>query len=605
MGIFGGGGGSGGGGSSSGTQVQIAREAPEVESRKLALYDEAAKLAQQPITLPQYQVAAPTSLQQSAFQAAGTTGVGQGAVGQGIASLQAGAAPIGAADISRYFNPYQSYVTDEIARQGLMQQNQLAGQAVQAGAFGGGREGVQQAEIQRATQANIGQAQAQGFQSAAQLAAQQQQAQLAGGQALLGAGAQQQAMQQGDIQSMVQAGGIQQQLAQQALDAARQSQLQQAYEPYQRTEFLKGIMTNLPTTQSSITATTAPGSNPLSQAAGAGLGAYAAYNIAKKKEGGIIDIKKFQVGGEVFTEAEKNAYLLAPVVSSLLQGTKRPGRSNLSGFLADVGAGIANVPATAIDIKKLEIAAGKKGTKQVKQLTDKEKDQFGFMGTDVVLGEYTNGILTGTPQATFKTSEAFKEIRGGLEKSQIKGADEALRSLETTIADLAKKGKGGNLPGVGVIEGNVFTGTEGKNLRAKLAAFANIRLKDRSGAAVTESEFNRFAEELAGGQTTRDETALLASLQNARAELEKEKVKLINQFDPRGAKAFIEQEGINFYEPPGFIKNKTAAAGIGQTEDGSLTIDGVKVKFAAGVPLYLNPKNGVWSRSKPVQIKKD
>jgi hypothetical protein len=282
-GIFGGGGGgSGGGGSSSGTQVQIAREAPEVESRKLALYDEAVKLAQQPITLPQYQVAAPTGLQQSAFQAAGTTGVGQPAVGQGIASLQAGAAPIGSADIARYFNPYQSYVTDEIARQGLMQQNQLAGQAVQAGAFGGGREGVQQAEIQRATQANIGQAQAQGFQSAAQLASQQQQAQLAGGQALLGAGAQQQAMQQGDIQSMIQAGGIQQQLAQQALDAARQSQLQQAYEPYQRTEFLKGIMTNLPTTQSSITATTAPGSNPLAQAAGAGLGAYAAYNIAKK-----------------------------------------------------------------------------------------------------------------------------------------------------------------------------------------------------------------------------------------------------------------------------------------------------------------------------------
>jgi hypothetical protein len=144
-GIFGGGGG-GGGGSSSGTQVQIAREAPEVESRKLALYDEAVKLAQQPITLPQYQVAAPTGLQQSAFQAAGTTGVGQPAVGQGIASLQAGAAPIGSADIARYFNPYQSYVTDEIARQGQMQQNQLAGQAVQAGAFGGGREGVQQAE---------------------------------------------------------------------------------------------------------------------------------------------------------------------------------------------------------------------------------------------------------------------------------------------------------------------------------------------------------------------------------------------------------------------------------------------------------------------------
>jgi hypothetical protein len=90
-------------------------------------------------------------------------------------------------------------------------------------------------------------------------------------------------MQQGDIQSLLQAGGIQQQLGQQALDASRQTQLQQAYEPYQRVEFLKNIMTNLPTTQSSVTATTAPGSNPLAQAAGTGLGAYAAYNIAAKK----------------------------------------------------------------------------------------------------------------------------------------------------------------------------------------------------------------------------------------------------------------------------------------------------------------------------------
>ena len=64
-------------------------------------------------------------------------------------------------------------------------------------------------------------------------------------------------------------------LVNRALEAQRQTELQRAYEPYQRVEFLKGIMTNLPTTQSSITATTAPGSNPLAQAAGAGLGAYA------------------------------------------------------------------------------------------------------------------------------------------------------------------------------------------------------------------------------------------------------------------------------------------------------------------------------------------
>jgi hypothetical protein len=274
------GGGGGGGVPANTTAVQTVREAPEIEARKLALYDEAAKLAQQPISLPAIQVAAPSQLQQTGFGMAGQTGVGQQAAQQGIASLQQAAA---GPNISQFYNPYQSYVLDEINRQAGQQQNQLSAQAVQAGAFGGGREGVQQAELQRATQANIGQAQQQGFNTALQAAQQQQQVGLGAGQALLGAGAQQQAMQQGDIQSLLQAGGIQQQLGQQALEASRQTQLQQAYEPYQRTEFLKNIMTNLPTTQSSVTATTAPGSNPLAQAVGTGLGAYAAYNIAAKK----------------------------------------------------------------------------------------------------------------------------------------------------------------------------------------------------------------------------------------------------------------------------------------------------------------------------------
>jgi hypothetical protein len=275
-----GGGGGGGGVPANTTAVQTVREAPEIEARKLALYDEAAKLAQQPISLPGIQIAAPSQLQQTGFGMAGQTGIGQQAVGQGIASLQQAAA---GPNISQFYNPYQSYVLDEINRQAGQQQNQLSAQAVQAGAFGGGREGVQRAELQRATQQNIGQAQQQGFNTALQAAQQQQQVGLGAGQALLGAGAQQQAMQQGDIQSLLQAGGIQQQLGQQALEASRQTQLQQAYEPYQRTEFLKNIMTNLPTTQSSVTATTAPGSNPLAQAAGTGLGAYAAYNIAAKK----------------------------------------------------------------------------------------------------------------------------------------------------------------------------------------------------------------------------------------------------------------------------------------------------------------------------------
>ena len=278
--IFGGGGGGGGGGSTSGTQVSIAREAPEVESRKLALYDQAAKLAQDPVGIPAFQVAAPSALQQTGFTQAGQTGVGAPTTTAGIGSvLQSMQGP----NINQFLNPYQQYVTNEIARQGQMAQNQLAANAVQAGAFGGGREGIQQAELQRATQANIGQSLASGFQTAAGLATQQQGLQQQAGQLLGALGGQQQAMQQADIASLLQAGGIQQQLGQQALEASRATEMARAYEPYQRLEFLKGIMTNLPTSQSAVTATTAPGSNPLAQAVGTGLGAYAAYNMGQRR----------------------------------------------------------------------------------------------------------------------------------------------------------------------------------------------------------------------------------------------------------------------------------------------------------------------------------
>ena len=277
--IFGGGD-SGGGGSTTGTQTSIAREAPGVEARKLSLYDQAAKLAAQPVGLPTIQVAPISAIEQQAIQQAGQVGVGAGTVQAGIGALQQG---LQAPNIQQFFNPYQSYVTDEITRQAQMAQNRLGAEAVQAGAFGGGRQGIAQAELERARLAQIGQAQAQGFQTALGAAQQQRAQQLATGQALGQMGAQQQAMSLADIQAQLQAGALQRGIGQQALEAQRQTALQRAYEPYQRIEFLKGIMTNLPTTQSTLTATTAPGANPLGQALGAGLGAYSTYNLMQNR----------------------------------------------------------------------------------------------------------------------------------------------------------------------------------------------------------------------------------------------------------------------------------------------------------------------------------
>ena len=293
--IFGGGGGGGGGGPQTGTQTSIAREAPEIEARKLSLYDQALKLAQSPVQLPAYQIAGPPPLQQDAFTMAGTTGVGAGALTSGIGAI-GGAQTLAeqtptTAGLAPYMNPYQSYVTDEINRQAQMRQNQLGAEAVQSGAFGGARQGVASAELDRARLNQIGLSQAGGFSQA--MGAYQRQQQLGvqsglqAGQAYGGLGQAQQGMQQRDIQSMMQAGGVQQQLGQQALEAQRMTTMTRQYEPYQRLEFMKGLMTNLPTGQSAMTATTAPGTNPFAQAVGTGIGAYAAYNMANRPASNI------------------------------------------------------------------------------------------------------------------------------------------------------------------------------------------------------------------------------------------------------------------------------------------------------------------------------
>ena len=284
MSFFGGGG--GGQSSAPSMQTQIIREAPGIEERKLELMDMARQVAQKPINLPDYQVSGLGALEQQGITAAQTTGVGAGSVGQGIQQIQGAAAPIGAQQINQYLNPYQSYVTDEIGRQGQMMQNQLGAQAIGAGAFGGGREGVQQAELQGRILSNMGQANQQGFNTALSAAQNQQQIGLQAGQQLGQMGQLQQQMAQGDINQLMATGGVQRQLAQQVLDAQRQSTLQQQYEPYQRAEFLSNLYAAGPKSSSQLTMGSAPTQSPLAQAVGTGISAFTAFQGMKPNVAG-------------------------------------------------------------------------------------------------------------------------------------------------------------------------------------------------------------------------------------------------------------------------------------------------------------------------------
>ena len=132
---------------------------------------------------------------------------------QGVGSLQGAAQLYDPSGAQRFMNPYQQQVIDEsirqINRQGDISRQNLQAQATRAGAFGGSREGVQRAELERALaeQKNaaivggLSQGYNQASQQAQQAFEQQQGRQLQQAQGLTGIGSTfgQQALQQAQL----------------------------------------------------------------------------------------------------------------------------------------------------------------------------------------------------------------------------------------------------------------------------------------------------------------------------------------------------------------------------------------------------------------------
>jgi hypothetical protein len=146
----------------------------------------------------------------------------QNTLGQGIGALQGAAKMYDPSSAQSFMNPYQQQVIDEsvrqINRQGDISRQNLQAQATRAGAFGGSREGVQRAELERGLSeqknAAIVGALSQGYNQAsnqAQQAFEQQQArQLSQAQGLQGAaGLQGQFGQAGQQQALQQAQALQ------------------------------------------------------------------------------------------------------------------------------------------------------------------------------------------------------------------------------------------------------------------------------------------------------------------------------------------------------------------------------------------------------------
>jgi hypothetical protein len=194
-------------------------------------------------------------------------------------------------------------VADEINRAYDRQLSGSAAGAVGAGAFGGSRAEVARSEIDRNRASALAQAQAQNFMQAQQAAERELARQTQLGQGIAGLASQQaglagergqlglrqaalgetvQGLGQRDVEGAYKIGQLLQAQDQATLDAQRQSDLAQMYEPYQRLGFLSDIYSKTPTTQQTISQSTGPNVSPFQQYLGLGIAGLSAAAGANK-----------------------------------------------------------------------------------------------------------------------------------------------------------------------------------------------------------------------------------------------------------------------------------------------------------------------------------
>jgi hypothetical protein len=267
-----------------------------------------ALLAQQ-LKVPQQEVVGFSPTQESAMNLA-MQGIGsfqpflqaaQAAQTAGLGTIGTGAQIAAGADFSpgaarAFMDPYQQAVTQEalkeVDRQAAMAQNQLAGQAVKAGAFGGSRFGIQQSELARSAQdlksRRIFEDLSRNFQQAQGAARAANQQRLQAGQvfgqlgratsgiggAMAGLGGQLQQQQRQDVNQLLGIGGLQQQQLQREADVGTANIAAMQNAPFQRLSTSAGILQQLlPNLVGSQTIAPFAQPNPYAQMAGLVAGA--------------------------------------------------------------------------------------------------------------------------------------------------------------------------------------------------------------------------------------------------------------------------------------------------------------------------------------------
>lgn len=134
---------------------------------------------------------------------------------------------------------------------------------------------------------------------------------------------------------------------------------------------------------------------------------------------------------------------------------------------------------------------------------------------------------------TLKLSRALDSV-GGIE---------AITQFKT-INELIPKS--GDIPGYGVtgsLVPNILAGKKARSLRMAVQGLQNVKIKDRSGAAVTPPEFVRLAQELGTGKFKTDDE-LRQGLNQALASYRERVRNVMAGFDDETKDAYLSREGV-------------------------------------------------------------
>jgi hypothetical protein len=298
-------------------------------------------------------------LQKQAFDSAAQQDVaGQIGFGTGLAGL-AGTSSFGdQGTAASFMSPYMDAVVqrqmESAQRQADIAGTQRGAQAVRAGAFGGSRQAVENAEAARALASQKGEIQASGLQSAFERAQQQfnqeQATRLNAAQTMGQLGQQQFGQEMGITGQRAQFGADQRAATQEILSTQYQDFLNQQRAPYDQLSFMSSIIRGTPMGQT--TTAYQPPASPTSQLLGlgiAGAGAYGAYQGAQGRAAGG-EVKGYAAGG----------------IASLNQ----PEMAAMAGRMSDQQLGQTAQMPSITDLAKMTLDAEAKQRDLTRQLTD-------------------------------------------------------------------------------------------------------------------------------------------------------------------------------------------------------------------------------------------